>query len=154
LQEIQLHLPRLYDGLLTIERALETDRYEAVLSEVYPGLPNISIDYGVMEKTKRPVYVLPGAFGWSDVGSWEALYQLRQNEQDAHGNLIEGNGLVLETSRALIYSRTERLIATLGLTDILIVDTPDALLVADLHRSQEVRQFVEKLRSEDRKEHL
>jgi len=133
---------------------LGTGEYEAVLNEVYPGLPDVSIDYGVMEKTKRPVSVLPGTFGWSDVGSWEALYQLRQNEQDAQGNLIDGNGLVLETSRTLIYSRTERLIATLGLTDILIVDTPDALLVADLHRSQEVRRFVEELRSKDRKEFL
>ena len=154
LQAIKVHLPTLYDGLTAIERALETNEYEAVLSEVYPSLPNISIDYGVMEKTERSVYVLPAMFDWSDVGSWQALYQLRQREQDAQGNLIDGSGLVLETNGTFIYSRTERLIATLGLTEVLIVDTPDALLVADLHRSQEVRRCVEELRSTDRKEHL
>jgi mannose-1-phosphate guanylyltransferase len=150
LHEIEAHLPELYNGLKVIERAMGTHQYETVLNEVYPGLPNTSIDYGVMEKTRRPVYVVPGAFGWSDVGSWDALYQLRQREQDAQGNLIDGHGLILETRGTFIYSQTERLIATLGLTDVLIVDTPEGLLVADRHRSQDVRRLVEELKARER----
>jgi mannose-1-phosphate guanylyltransferase len=154
LREIQSHLPALYEGLTVIERAIGTSAYDAVLNEVYPGLPNISIDYGVMEATKQPVYVVPGPFGWSDVGSWEALYQLREREQDAQRNLVDGHGLLLDTSGTFIYSRTDRLVATLGLENALIVDTPDALLVADLRRSQDVRRLVEDLRNRGQTERV
>ncbi|MBI3952314.1 MAG: mannose-1-phosphate guanylyltransferase [Acidobacteria bacterium] len=146
LQEIHQHLPKIDEGLVTLERQLNQPGYQATLEEIYAGWPNISIDYGVMEKTSRPVHVVPGSFGWSDVGSWEALYELRRKERDEQDNLVDGSALLVGTKDSFIYSRTERLIATLGLSEILIVDTPDAVLVADLRRSQEVRRFTEELR--------
>lgn len=146
LQEIQQHLPKVYEGLVTLERQLNQAGYQATLEEMYAGWPSISIDYGVMEKTTRPVYVLPGSFGWSDVGSWEALYELRREELDEQKNLVDGSALLVDTNGSFIYSQTDRLIATLGLTSVLIVDTPDGVLVADLRRSQEVRRFTEELK--------
>ena len=145
LQEIQQHLPKVYQGLTTIERQLNQTAYQATLEEVYARWPSISIDYGVMEKTSRPVYVLPGSFGWSDVGSWEALYELRREEWDEQNNLVAGSALLVDTRGCFIHSRTERLVATLGLAGVLIVDTPDGVLVADLRRSQEVRQLTEEV---------
>jgi len=145
LQEIQQHLPQVYQGLTILESQLNQVGYQATLEEVYTEWPSISIDYGVMEKTSRPVCVLPGPFGWSDVGSWRSLYELRREELDVQNNLADGQTLLVDTKGSFIYSLTNRLIATLGLTNILIVDTPDGVLVADLHRSQEVRRLTEEL---------
>jgi len=146
LQEIQQHLPKVYEGLVTLERQLNQAGYQATLEEIYAGWPSISIDYGVMEQTTRPVSVLPESFGWSDVGSWEALYELRREERSEQNNVVEGSALLVNTKSSFIYSQTDRLIATLGLTDVLIVDTLDGVLVADLRRSQEVRRFTEELK--------
>jgi mannose-1-phosphate guanylyltransferase len=151
LHEIQQHLPTVYQGLMTLENQLDQTGYQATLKEVYADWPSISIDYAIMEKTSRPVYVIPGSFDWSDVGSWEALYELRREEQAEQGNLVDGSALLVDTKGSFIYSRTERLIATLGLNDILIVDTPDGLLVADLRRSQKVRRVIEELKKRNEK---
>lgn len=154
LQELQQHLPQIFTGLMTLQRQLGQPGYDAALEEVYSGWPSISIDYGVMEKTTRPVYVLPASFGWSDVGSWEALYELRQEQQDGQRNVVDGLALLKETTGSFIHSQTNRLIATLGLADVLIVDTPDGLLVADLRRSQEIRQLTEELKKRGWKQFL
>jgi mannose-1-phosphate guanylyltransferase len=154
LQEIQQHLPQVYEGLVTLEKQLNQAGYQATSEEIYAGWPSISIDYGVMEKTTRPVSVVPGSFGWSDVGSWEALYQLRRGELDEHDNLVGGSALLVGTKGSFIYSQTNRLIATLGLTNVLIVDTPDGVLVADLRRSQEVRRLTEELKKRNWKQFL
>jgi mannose-1-phosphate guanylyltransferase len=153
-EEIRQHLPRVYEGLITLENQLNQTGYQATLEEVYAGWPSISIDYGIMEQTARPVYVLPGSFGWSDVGSWEALYELRRDECDEQENLVDGAAWLVDTRGSFIYSRAERLVAALGLTNILIVDTPDGVLVADLRRSQEVRRLVEELKKRDWKRFL
>lgn len=146
LEEIKRYLPQLHQGLQAIEGVIGTGKYRKRVEEVYRDLDNISIDYGVMEKTEAPVYTLPGGFGWSDIGSWRSLYDLNRERFDGNGNLLEGNGLVLETENTFVYSNSRRLISTLGLKNLLIVDTPDALLVADIRRSQEVRDTVGELK--------
>ncbi len=146
LEEIKCYLPELYQGLQAIEGAICTRKYRKLVEKVYRNLDNISIDYGVMERTDTPVYTLPGKFGWSDIGSWMSLYDLKRGQFDKKGNLIEGNGVILETENTFVYSNSGRLVSTLGLKDLLIVDTPDALLVADIRRSQEVRDTVGELK--------
>ncbi|RMF89282.1 MAG: hypothetical protein D6736_08680 [Nitrospinota bacterium] len=146
LSEIAHHMPRLYAGLREIEPAIGSARYAAVLESVYQKLEAVSIDYGVMEKTRLPIYVLRADFGWSDVGSWQALYELRQEAQDADGNLLLGKAVAVDARQNLVYSTTKRLVALLGVEELTIVDTPDALLVSARHRSQEVRQIPELLR--------
>ncbi len=141
LQEIESCMPALYAGLLEIELAIGTPAYDAVVERVYGRLESISIDYGVMEKTRQPIYVFKAAFGWSDVGSWQALYELRASEYDAQGNLLLGDALVSEAKGNLVFSSTDRKVALLGVAGLVVVDTPDAVLIAPLDRSQDVKVF-------------
>ncbi len=143
LSEFERHLPPLSQGLLKIEATLGSDRYPSTLEEVYRSLSPISIDYGVMEKTTQKTYLIPGEYGWSDVGSWHSLFQIKEKERDAQGNLVQGNAILLDTEDSLIYSKNGRLIGVLGLRNALIVDTEDVLLISSLDRSQELRQFPE-----------
>jgi mannose-1-phosphate guanylyltransferase / mannose-6-phosphate isomerase len=115
----------------------------------FAASPNISIDYAVMEKTKAAA-MLPLDVGWSDVGSWSSLWEIAPH--DEHGNAVEGDAVLIDTSNSLL--RSERsLVAAIGVDNLVIVDTPDALLVADKSRSQEVSAIVAKLKQSNRKEH-
>jgi mannose-1-phosphate guanylyltransferase len=116
--------------------------------DVYPGLKSISIDYAVMERSER-VQVIPGAFGWSDVGSWEALFDHRGEAESFHaGEVIEidGSGNVLSAEGGLV--------AVVGVSDLVVVHTPDATLVVPRTESQRVREVVDKLRGQRREELL
>jgi mannose-1-phosphate guanylyltransferase len=146
LTEIERHLPTLYEGLKRLRPALGTDRFERVLKEVYAKLESISFDYGIMERTSLPVFVVPCECGWSDVGSWESLFELRAEDYDDKGNLKEGECLVEDCKGTFVSSQGGRLVSCLGLKNCLVVDTPDALLVADLKKSQEVRKIIEWLK--------
>jgi mannose-1-phosphate guanylyltransferase len=143
LSEIKIHLPGLYEGLSKIREALGSDRYETILEEVYASLLPISIDYGVMEKTTKRIYFIPGEYGWSDVGSWQSLFRLKEEEKDSDGNLVKGNAILLDTRNSLVYSNHGRFIGVLGLENALVVDTEDVLLISNLQRSQELRRFPE-----------
>ncbi len=148
LAEIAHYMPALYAGLCEIREAIGGSEYELVVQNVYQTLEPVSIDYGVMEKTRVPIYVLPADFGWSDVGSWQALYELQSDKRDAQENLVYGKSVLVDAQRNLVYSTTERMIALLGVEELVIVDTPDAVLVADKKRSQEVRKITELLRQQ------
>ncbi|MBW1798272.1 MAG: nucleotidyl transferase, partial [Deltaproteobacteria bacterium] len=113
---------------------------------VYDEIEGVSFDYGIMEKTKEKVYVLPCECGWSDVGSWASLYELRSPDHDGNKNLTEGETLLIKCERSFVSGREGRLVACLGLKNCLVVDTPEALLVADLDRSQDIREIVDELR--------
>ena len=146
LKEIQDHLPHLHQGLKRLEKVLGKEAFDKELEAVYPPLQATSFDYGVMEKTKGPVFVLPCECGWSDVGSWSSLYALRNQSHDQQQNLVEGESLLIECEKNFVSNRTGRLVACLGLKNCLVIDTPDALLVADLNKAEEIRKIVEELR--------
>jgi mannose-1-phosphate guanylyltransferase len=148
LDEIKSCIPALYDGLAEIERTIDAPHYDAVLDRVYPALESISIDYGVMERTARPIYVFKADFGWSDVGSWQALYELRRSEYDERENLLLGDAMAIDSNRNLVFSGTDRKIALLGVDDLVVVDTPDAVMVARLDRSQDVKRFPDLLKND------
>jgi mannose-1-phosphate guanylyltransferase len=143
LQEIEACMPALHDGLMEIERAIDTPDYDAAVGRVYDRIESVSIDYGVMEKTSKPIYVLKADFGWSDVGSWEALYELRRSECDEQGNLSLGDSRIIDAKGNLVFSTTDRKVALLGVEDLVVVDTPDAVMVARLDRSQDVKRFAD-----------
>lgn len=146
LAEIETCLPALHEGLQEIAAAIGTPDYEAAVARVYDRIDSISIDYGVMEKTTKPIYVFQADFGWSDVGSWDALYDLRANEYDAEENLLLGETLIVDAKRNLVFSTTERNVALLGVEDLVIVDTPDAVMIAQRDRSQDVKRFSDLLK--------
>jgi mannose-1-phosphate guanylyltransferase len=146
LREIKEHIPHLHHGLLRLRKTLGTEQFEAELKEVYGELEAISFDYGVMEKTKEKVYVLPCECGWSDVGSWVSLYELKSDDHDSNRNLADGETLLVDCERSFVMGRGGRLVACLGLKNCLVVDTPEALLVTDLDRSQDIRKIVDRLK--------
>jgi len=110
--------------------------------------PHDSIDYALLEKTDK-VVVLPLDAGWNDIGSWSELKKI--GEKDENGNVITGDVYSLETINSFIYSES-RMIATIGVENLIIVDTPDAILIADESKSQQVKEIVEKLKKNNRKE--
>lgn len=153
LAEIEAHLPDLARGLAEIEAAIGRSDYQEVLERVYATLPSISIDHGIIEKTVRPLYVFRADMGWSDVGSWQALYELRRGEtgsSDDAGNLLLGRAWAEDSRDNLVYSTSGRRIALLGVEGLAIVDTDDVLMVADISRSQDVKRFTEREKAEKR----
>jgi mannose-1-phosphate guanylyltransferase/mannose-6-phosphate isomerase len=117
--------------------------------EAFARAPAISVDYAVMEKTDKAA-VLPVEMGWSDVGSWSSLWEIAARDPD--GNAVEGDALLEATADTYVQSG-RGLVATIGVKDLVIVDTPDALLVADRARAQDVSRIVARLREAGRKEH-
>ena len=136
--------PEVLTGVTRIAQAWDTPHQEAVMAEVWPSLPSGTIDQAIMERAPR-VAVVPANFGWSDVGDWHGLGELI--EHDALGNSVRADLLQIETTNCVIWSESERMVALLGLDNIIVVDTPDALLIVDRSKAQEVRRVVERLRA-------
>ena len=153
LTEIEKQLPDLHENLGRIGAALGTDRFEREFKAAYEAIEGISFDYGIMENTESPVFVIPSECGWSDVGSWESLYELKEAERDQGRNLAEGETLLIDCEESFVSSRADRLVACLGLKNCLVVDTGDTVLVADLAHSQNIRRIVDHLK-ETRKDTL
>jgi len=154
LSEIKKLLPDLYDGLMEIEKGLKSGRFDEALKTAYEGFKSVSFDYGIMEKTRAPLFVVPCDCGWSDVGSWESLYQLRSSEYDAGKNLSDGDTLFVDCKNSFVSAEGKKFVACLGVEDLIVVDTDDALLVANMGRSQEIRRIVEHLTKQNKKELL
>ena len=149
LEELARLQPDLHAGLRRVAAAWGTPEQDAVAAEVWAKLPTSTIDQGVMERTGR-VAVVPAAMGWSDIGDWHVLGQL--GEPDAAGNSLRGDVVAVATTNSTAWSETGRLLALVGLDNVVVVDTEDALLVADRSRSQEVREVVELLKERQREE--
>ena len=150
LDEIKKYMPQLYKELIGIERCINTKGEKKAIEDAYSRLESISIDYGVLEKSKN-VMVVPADIGWSDVGSWAALDGVLP--RDAYGNIIKGNVVDIESRDSIVLS-DKRLVATIGLKDMIVVDTSDATLVCQKHRAQDVKKIVDELRKRKREEHL
>ena len=146
LNEIEKFLPDLYRGLTAIEASLGKPAEAKTVSQIYKNLASVSIDYGVMEKA-TDVFVIPASFGWSDVGSWDALWEI--SAKDAGGNALTGPSQAIfeSTENTLVYS-PKKLVAMVGMKDVLVVETKDALLICKRGRSQDVKKIVDALDAE------
>ncbi len=149
LGEFATQLPESHAALSRIRAALGTPAAAAVLAAEWPNVRKISIDYGVMEHAER-VSVIPVDIGWSDIGSWGALLDVL--EGDGAGNVVVGELLAKDTRGC--YVRSDRVVATIGLADMVIVDTPDVLLVCPRSRAEEVKDLVNRLAADGRTEYL
>ncbi len=129
---------------------MNTPREREVVNAVYPTIPKISIDYGIMERADK-VLVLIGEFGWNDVGSWDALQALYEPDED--GNVIYGEQVHLDTKNCISYAKS-KLIAALGVEDLIIVEADDAILVCHKDKAQEVKNIVEQLKVEGKEQYL
>ncbi len=151
LEEMERLMPDLSATLAELSAAMEEGTYEEQIAHLWPQVRKETIDYGVMERAEQ-VALLPVEMGWSDVGSWAAVMSL--HKADAAGNVSLGDHLAIGTERTMVFSESGRLIATVGVQDLIIVDTDDALLVTTPEASQQVRDVVRRLREQGRDEML
>ena len=150
LDEIRRHQPVLDRGIEKIRLLIEQGATKAAIDEEYRTLPSVSIDSGVMEKSNKAAMV-PVSFSWSDVGSWGSLDEVAANDKD--GNVVVGRVVDIDSQRSVVYG-DRRVVATIGLTDMVVVDTPDATLVCPKSRAQDVKKVVEILKQQGAPEHL
>ena len=150
LEEIGTHLPEHAALLEEIAGAIGTDQEKDVLEEKFPRMKPISVDYGIMEKTKR-IYTIPSSFGWDDVGSWQAVGRMHQ--LDGGDNYFSGDVLAVEANHCIVQG-DRKMIALIGTEDLVIVDTEDALLVCDKNHTGDIKKVLEKLREKNRRELL
>lgn len=148
-ENLQAHAPEIYRFWPRTLEALKS-RDGAGLRRIFEEIPSLSIDYALMEKA-RGVMVCKGNFGWSDVGAWTALYDIWK--QDEAGNVIRGRGLALDAKGCLVYN-PGRLTALVGVKDLIIVETGDALLVCSAAEDQRVKEIVEMLKTTGGKKYL
>ena len=142
LANLKRYLPDMYEGLERIGEAIGTPEQEPALEREFRAFKSVSIDYGVMEKAEN-IYCLAGNFGWDDVGSWLAVSRIRKTNE--FGNVDNGNVVTIDTKRSIIQGG-DKLIATVGLRDIIIVDTDDAILICDKDSAGDIKKVLENLR--------
>mgnify|MGYP000911945099 CR=1 FL=1 len=150
LQKIQEYMPETYHGLLSIFRSIGTENEDHVLEKEYRQFESVSIDYGVMEKTED-IYTIPGAFGWDDVGSWLALERIKKSNE--YGNIVTGNVITINSKNCIIEG-AEKLIAIVGVNNLIIVDTEDATLICDKDDAGDIKRVLENLKICNRIEYL
>lgn len=150
LDNLKQFMPDIYNGLQNIKAAIDTEEQDSVLETEFTAFPSESIDYGIMEKAQN-IYILPGTFGWDDVGSWLAVERIRKSNEQ--GNVVNGNIITVGTKNCIIEGG-QKLIATVGLEDLIIVDTPDATLICDKNSAGDIKKVLENLKICNRDEYL
>ena len=150
LEAVRKHLPSLHDLIFPLHKLWGTDAVDAAIAEAFCQAEPVSIDYGVMEKADA-VYTCIGNFGWNDIGSWSAIYDI--SPKDTEGNALRGDVISVDSENCLVYSPS-KLTAIVGLRDVVVIETGDALLIARRDSSQQVRSVVEQLERSGRKELL
>ncbi len=148
MKEIERYLPSLFGALKKIDES--NDLRSETVKELYSSLETVSIDHGVMEKS-RDVLVIPADFGWCDLGNLTALGDVL--ERDEQGNILQGNAIDIGSENCTVIA-CDRVLATIGLKDMVVIDTPDATLVSSKEMVSEVRKVVEALKKNNREEHL
>jgi mannose-1-phosphate guanylyltransferase len=146
LAALREHLPETYDRLAGPCKSGN----QAELAEAYSRIPDISVDFAIMEKVSD-VIGLPVDFGWRDIGDWAALYDMMEHDKD--GNAFDGKHVSLDTRNSLLLS-PKKLVATIGVEDLIVVDTEDVLLVMPRHRAQEVKMLLDQLKQSGQDEYL
>lgn len=151
LNEIQNSMPPLHQVIEQLSSALDTHQYNTALQALWPKLEKETIDYGVMEKASK-VAVLAVDFDWSDIGIWDAV--MGMHEADGSGNVLLGDVFDQNSHSIMVHSNTQRFIATIGLEDLIIVDTPDALLITRRDQCEQVKGVVDHLKEKGRQDVL
>lgn len=150
LKNMEKLMPETYAGLTRIKSAIGTENQEITLEQEFVKMEAQSIDYGIMEKA-RNIYILPGMFGWDDVGSWLALERIKKTNE--FGNVVDGNIITVDTQNCIIQG-TKKLIATVGMKDMIVVDTEDAMLICAKDSTGSIKKVLENLKICNRDEYL
>jgi len=146
--------PRVYKGLVKIQQVWGEDNQDEVVRRIYPNFEKVSVDYAIFEKVDpKEMVVLSADLGWSDIGAWNILKdELSENTKD---NVIRGEIFDIESQDCLIYANAkDKIVATIGLEDLIVVDTDDALLVSKKDRISEIKKIVERLKEAKKEKYL
>lgn len=144
LKQFHKYLPEIYEQIEKLDSSLADGAQQQAIDAFYGACPSISIDYGIMEPSKN-VFVVPGSFGWNDVGSWKAVYDLRP--KDENNNVIETDtASFADAAKNLIQSNSGKMIALVGVENLAVVETDHAILVCNLNEAQGVKKVVNQLR--------
>lgn len=143
-------IPEIYEQLPKITKSCGTSSFNEILAGIFEKFPSVSVDFGIMEKASC-IYVVPASFGWDDVGSWLAMERI--NRTNEFGNYISGDVITINTHKSIILGG-KKLIAAVGIDDIIVVDTDDAMLICDKNSTQDVKKVIENLKICNRNELL
>lgn len=149
LNKIKIYAPDIYEKLNILSEALGTEKEEFTKEKIYPQIRKISIDYAVMEAASAndDVLVVPGDFGWSDIGSWDMLHTI--NKPNDEKNVFVGDVLAIDTENSIVYAKN-KMIALLGIKDTIVVENDDAILVCARNKAQSIKQICEALETSKR----
>lgn len=150
IKNIEKFMPETYAGLKRIQDEIGTDIEDHVLEKEFSSFQSQSIDYGIMEKAED-IYTLPGTFGWDDVGSWLAVERIKTSNE--FGNVVNGNIITVKTYNCIIQGG-KKLIAAVGLEDMVVVDTEDATLICAKDHAGEIKKVLENLKICNREEYI
>jgi len=150
LNAIKLFLPEMNESLLNIGEAVDSSQYQSVLKKQWATIHSESMDYGVREKAKKG-YVVRDSFDWSDVGSWDAVYEIKK--KDKNGNVIIGEVVPIDTENSYIYSR-RHLISTIGVKDLIIIQSKNSTLIVNRNDTERVKDLVDLLERKNFTDHL
>ena len=156
LENLKSFLPKTHAALETLSASIGKRDYDRKLQTIYPKLENISVDYAILERATRQegparVFVIPADIGWSDIGSWAAVYELLAKQSGE--NVLAGTGYALDATGNFLFS-PNKFLAAIGVRDLVVVDTPDALLICPRDRAQDVASVVKHLEEGKRKDLL
>jgi mannose-1-phosphate guanylyltransferase len=147
LKEFEQHLPSIFSEVEKLSAAVGNEKQKEAVNTFYHGCPSISVDYGIMEQSET-VFVVPGSFGWNDVGSWKAVYDLRDKDED--GNVLQTNtATVANAQNNLIQSKSGKMIALVGVENLAVVETEKAILVCNMDEAQGVKDVVNQMREKE-----
>ena len=150
LYNLERFMPETFAGLKRIQASIGTSEEEDILRKEFAQFQSQSIDYGIMEKAEN-IYTVPGTFGWDDVGSWLAVERIRKSNE--MGNVVSGNIITVGTHNCIIQGE-KKLIATVGLEDLIIVDTEDATLICAKDSTADIKKVLENLKICNRDEYI
>lgn len=146
LDEMQRLLPDLYQTLMVLADSWDSPARDTMLQDYWPQLADITIDHGIMEHANK-VAVVPASFGWTDLGDWHSLAEL-MTSVDGENVVVSGRHVAIDTHSTLVFGK-DRIVATLGVDNLVIIDTDDVLLVCSRSRAQDVRKIVQELKDCD-----
>lgn len=150
LKNMQKFMPDTYESLIKIKEAIGTAQQDSILEKEFHNMQSQSIDYGIMEKADD-IYILPGTFGWDDVGSWLAVERIKKTNE--FGNAVSGNIITVNTHNCIIQG-DKKLIAIVGMEDTIVVDTKDATLICAKNSAGDIKKVTENLKICNRNEYI
>ncbi len=153
LNAMDKYLPEMAAEFKKIEQLIDTEQEHKAVEETYSNISSISIDYGIMEKEKDDVYVIPSSFGWSDLGTWGSLYDNYEKDDDKNVK-IGNNAITFNTTNSFIHVPDDKLVVVLGMDNVIVAESDYMLLIANKDDEQHIRQIVNKIKIEKGEEYV